>query len=201
MSLIALGRPLVVHHSRTVGADLAAWEYVSVKGLTGDPELLASLADVRVGFPHRCHREQSATLTVPSTRGCDAYAMLRRYTPELLETVNLRAAPAAADLLEAVDVLRQLNRTGSRAVPADAPKSIIRPRWGRVVLGQDGGIDRAFYEMCVLAELRYAQRSGDIWVEESRQYKDFDGYLRRSGTAHHPSRRDAPTRPDHRHPR
>lgn len=107
----------------------------------------------------------------------DSYAMLRRYTPDLLETVNFRAAPATADLLQAVDVLRELNRTGSRTVPADAPRSIIRPRWARVVFGEDGSIDRAFYEMCVLAELRNALRSGDLWVEGSRQYKDLDGYL------------------------
>lgn len=31
--------------------------------------------------------------------------------------------------------------------------------------------------MCVLAEVRNALRSGDLWVEGSRQYKDLDGYL------------------------
>lgn len=107
----------------------------------------------------------------------DSYAMLRRYTPDLLQTLTFKAAPAAADLLDAVDVVRELNKAGSRPVPENAPRSIVRPRWARVVFAEDGTIDRAFYEMCVLAEVRNALRSGDLWVEGSRQYKDLDGYL------------------------
>lgn len=45
------------------------------------------------------------------------------------------------------------------------------------MFAEDGTIDRAFYEMCVLAEVRNTLRSGDLWVEGSRQYKDLDGYL------------------------
>jgi hypothetical protein len=39
------------------------------------------------------------------------------------------------------------------------------------------GVDRRFYELCVLAELKNALRSGDIWVQGSRQFKDFEAYL------------------------
>ena len=38
----------------------------------------------------------------------------------------------------------------------------------------EAGVDRRFYELCTLAELKNALRSGDIWVEGSRQFKDFD---------------------------
>lgn len=41
----------------------------------------------------------------------------------------------------------------------------------------DAGLDRRFYELCALAELKNALRSGDIWVQGSRQFKDFDEYL------------------------
>ena len=111
----------------------------------------------------------------------DSYSMLRRYAPDLLDALHLRAAPAGADLLTAVDVLRRLNQAGGRAaIPLDAPTSFIGRRWARVVRTPEG-LDRAFYEMCVLAELRNALRSGDIWVEGSRQYKDFDDYLLPAG--------------------
>jgi hypothetical protein len=56
------------------------------------------------------------------------YSVLRRYSPVLLETFEFKAAPAAADLLKAVDTLRQLNRDSARKVPADAPIGFIRPR-------------------------------------------------------------------------
>jgi len=36
----------------------------------------------------------------------DGFNQLRRYTPILLDALNLKAAPAARDLLEAVEVLR-----------------------------------------------------------------------------------------------
>ena len=40
-----------------------------------------------------------------------------------------------------------------------------------------GGVDRRFYELCALAELRDRLRAGDIWVTGSRQYRDFETYL------------------------
>lgn len=38
-------------------------------------------------------------------------------------------------------------------------------------------IDRHYYEMCALAELRSGLRSGDIWVAGSKQFQDFEDYL------------------------
>lgn len=39
------------------------------------------------------------------------------------------------------------------------------------------GVDRRFYELCALAELRDRLRAGDIGVTGSRQYWDFETYL------------------------
>src|SRR3546814_11378230 len=41
----------------------------------------------------------------------------------------------------------------------------------------DTGIDRRYYELCALSERKNALRSGDIWVQGSRQFKDFEDYL------------------------
>ena len=41
----------------------------------------------------------------------------------------------------------------------------------------DTGIDRRYYELCALSEMKNALRSGDIWVQGSRQFKDFEEYL------------------------
>ncbi|GHL16836.1 hypothetical protein ECZU23_52790 [Escherichia coli] len=40
----------------------------------------------------------------------------------------------------------------------------------------DAGIDRRYYELCALSELKNSLRSGDIWVQGSRQFKDFEDY-------------------------
>lgn len=95
------------------------------------------------------------------------FGTLRRYTPAFLAVLDLHAAPAAQDLLAAINVIRTLNAAGARKVPADAPTSFIRPRWEPLVF-TDNGLDRGFYEFCVLAELKNALRSGDIWVTGSR---------------------------------
>src|SRR5208283_5201250 len=39
------------------------------------------------------------------------------------------------------------------------------------------GIDRRFYELCVMAELKNALRSGDVSVSGSRQFRGFEEYL------------------------
>ena len=104
------------------------------------------------------------------------YATLRRYAPAFLAALPLRAAPAARSLLAALDVLRELNATGARKLPPDAPTAFISKRWQKLVL-TDQGLDRRYYELCALAELKNALRSGDMWVLGSRQFKDFEEYL------------------------
>ena len=106
----------------------------------------------------------------------ESYATLRRYAPEFLNVLKLRAAPAAKDVLDAIEVLRGMNSDNARKVPAVAPTDFIKPRWQKLVM-TDSGIDRRYYELCALSELKNALRSGDIWVRGSRQFKDFEDYL------------------------
>jgi len=106
----------------------------------------------------------------------DGYVTVHRYAPEFLNVLKLRAAPAAQGVLEAIEGLRNLYASGARNVPADAPTGFIKPRWAKLVMAE-GGINRRYYELCILSELRNSLRSGDIWVQGSRQFKDFDEYL------------------------
>ncbi len=106
----------------------------------------------------------------------ESYATLRRYAPEFLDVLKLRAAPAAKYVLDAIEVLRGMNTDNARKVPADAPTGFIKPRWQKLVM-TDAGIDRRYYELCALSELKNSLRSGDIWVQGSRQFKDFEDYL------------------------
>lgn len=76
-----------------------------------------------------------------------------------------------------MNLLRRLNANNTRTVPTTAPAGFVRRRWQPLVFSADGQIDRRFYELCVLAELRNALRSGDLWVTGSRQFRDFEEYL------------------------
>jgi TnpA family transposase len=106
----------------------------------------------------------------------DGFNQLRRYTPILLESLNMKAAPTARELLAGVEVLKGMNERQARKVPDDAPTSFVRKRWESLVRRKEG-LDRRFYELCVLSELKNSLRSGDIWVQGSRQFKDFEEYL------------------------
>ena len=106
----------------------------------------------------------------------EGYAMLRRYTPQFLEVLQLRAAPAAKEVFDAIGTLRTMNTDNARKVPADAPTAFVKQRWGKLVHTSEG-IDRRYYELCALFELKNAMRSGDAWVKGSRQFKDFEDYL------------------------
>ena len=106
----------------------------------------------------------------------ESYATLRRYAPQFLAVLKLRAAPAAKGVLDAIEVLRGMNADNARKVPMDAPTGFIKPRWHKLVM-TDAGIDRRYYELCALSELKNSLRSGDIWVQGSCQFKDFEDYL------------------------
>jgi TnpA family transposase len=103
----------------------------------------------------------------------DHYSHVRKYSPELLETFTFHAAASSQPLAEALTLVRDLGR---KKVPENAPTSFVKPRWESHVLTDDG-IDRHYYELCALSELRNSLRSGDIWVEGSHQYRQFEDYL------------------------
>lgn len=121
------------------------------------------------------------------------YSLLRRYTPKLLALFEFKGAASAQSLLVGLEVIRALNAldtaeaevgTGAvsneskkRALLQAAPTDFVKSRWIDYVYTEAGTVDRTYYELCCLAELRGLLRSGDVWVEGSRQYKALEDYL------------------------
>ncbi len=91
------------------------------------------------------------------------YSQIRCYSPTFLEILQLKTNPALKELLEAVEIIKTMNSSQSKKVPKEAPTGFVHKRWEKLVFS-DGGIDRCFYELCVLSELKNALRSGDAWV-------------------------------------
>src|ERR1700719_3971893 len=106
----------------------------------------------------------------------DHYPGIRRWAPAFLDAFVFQGVPAAAALMRAVDLLRGMNRAAGLGLPKSAPTSFIRERWARHVL-PGGDIDRRYYELCVLSELRDRLRAGDVWVVGSRRYRAFEERL------------------------
>ena len=105
------------------------------------------------------------------------YSYLRQFIPTFLNALPLDGNAETAGLREAIGILRDLNESGKRKIPDDAPSDFIDADWWKQVFDNKGRISRKYYELCVLFELRTKLRSGDVWVEGSRRYARLDSYL------------------------
>jgi TnpA family transposase len=105
------------------------------------------------------------------------YKTARNFAPPILNAFRFRGARPVASLLDAVEVIGQMYRTGKRTLPHRPPTAFIPRPWRPFIL-QDGVVANPHaYILCALSELRARLRAGDVWVEGSRQYQDFDSYL------------------------
>jgi TnpA family transposase len=103
------------------------------------------------------------------------YAAIRKWSPSFLRTFAFESVPAAASLMRAVELLREMNSSG-KPLPKSAPVGFVRPRWAGQVM-PNGTLDHRYYELCVLSELRDRLHAGDVWVSGSRQYRSFEERL------------------------
>ena len=110
-----------------------------------------------------------------------SYSYLRQFTPNVLAAIDFKGGPGTIDLMAAVAMLKMLNETGGRKVPADAPDSFVPARYADYLdKARKGGDDTAyrhFWELCVILALRDGLRSGDVYVPGSRRYADPATYL------------------------
>ncbi len=106
--------------------------------------------------------------------------VLARIGRELLQdrgrAFEFRGGGAVNGLLRAIAVIREMYRRGKRTLSANPPTAFVRRAWRSFVF-EDGAIDRKAYELCALSALRDRLRAGDVWVDGSRQYQDFESYL------------------------
>ena len=105
------------------------------------------------------------------------YGSVRQFAPKVLAAITFEANPRDDSLLRAVEHLQHINESRQRVLGVDAPTAFVPPRWKALVYGDDGSLDRHYWELCVLAELRTSLQSGAIWVSPSRKYADPATYL------------------------
>jgi len=138
--------------------------------------------DAAVGWD-KLLRARSETRTIadlaeesPLIRAADRWKTLRKFAPLLLEALDFKAGRGSASTIAAVNTLRELNRSGRRDVPENAPMP-FRKEWRTLVTEAGGKPDRRLWETATMAHLRNKWRSGDLWVERSSNYRRFDAYL------------------------
>jgi TnpA family transposase len=105
------------------------------------------------------------------------YYRLRQFAPAFLDTFVWRAAKEDDPLIEAIEVLRELNAEQIRKVPDDAPLEFIPDKWLSFVIDENQQFNRRYYELCLLWQIREAVRAGNLWIEGSRRYANPESYL------------------------
>lgn len=105
------------------------------------------------------------------------FSYLRQFAPQLLEHLALKAEPGVdTEVLEAVEILREMNRTGKRKIPEDAPTDFI-PKGLQRFVEEDAKINRSAYESATLTVLRDEIRCGNIYVPGSKSYVRLDDFF------------------------
>ncbi|MGE7185526.1 hypothetical protein ACQKKK_16450 [Peribacillus sp. NPDC006672] len=64
--------------------------------------------------------------------------------------------------------MNALDALGKRKLSKDAPLDFLPKRWRKHVYDDEGNINRSYYEITALNELRNYIRSGDVYVRGSR---------------------------------
>jgi len=110
-----------------------------------------------------------------------SYSYLRQFVPHVLAAIDFQGGPGAGELMQALAVLAELSRTGTRKVPQSAPDGFVPARFRDYLTRaqrQDDDVSyRHFWELCVLLGVRDGLRSGDVFVPGSRRYADPGSYL------------------------
>lgn len=148
--LAKLGTALV--KAKASGADLDG----AVATAIGWEKLAASVAEAE-----RLARPDKTDLPALAAR---AWPVLHRLGPVFLDAFKLRAVPAAASTLRAVEWLHDAYRSGGRTWPQSLPVSFLRTAWRDAMPGttKSGGAERRIWEAATLLALRNRLRAGDI---------------------------------------
>jgi TnpA family transposase len=106
------------------------------------------------------------------------YGELRKYTPTLLKKISIEpVSEKSKDVVNAVNVIKELNSTKKKFLPEEVEADFTNKNWSSNIEKEDGYKKRHFYELAVLNELKNNIRSGDIAVNGSKNFKNFDTYL------------------------
>ena len=153
-----------LRHAKEAGEDGVAVveREIGMEQLDGVLPVIGAVADVA---------DQDILVTA-----AERYSVLRRFSPRFLAAFDFRSNTPNDPVLAAVELLRAMDRDGTRVLPKRPPSSFLPPQWRKLIFA-NGAADRRLYETAVLATLRERLRGSNIWVAGSRDYRAFEDYL------------------------
>lgn len=105
------------------------------------------------------------------------FSYIRQFSPALLKHLQpIAEGNGNGNLLEAMDLLRQLNDQNRRKLPDDVPLEFI-PRKIRPLIQNNGTIDKAGWECALLTAVRDEIKAGNLSVKMSKRFGRFDDFF------------------------
>lgn len=141
--------------------------------VVGEDELRRLVAEADAAAAHRRQRLRAA-------RTGSYVHHYRVVLPRLLGAIGLHCCGEDYQpVIDAVELLRRYPGRDARDTHYDRDElvpldGVVTAEWREMVVDEDGRVERAGYEMCVLAALREGIRRRGIWVEGAARWGDPD---------------------------
>lgn len=105
------------------------------------------------------------------------FAYLRQFAPALLKQIQFHSEnEESASLLEAIQLLQQLNEEHKRKLPEDAPLDFM-PKTIQAIVVADGEVSKAAWECALLNAVRDEIKAGNLYVQQSKRFGRFDDFF------------------------
>jgi TnpA family transposase len=110
------------------------------------------------------------------------YPVLRRFLPLFLRTISFHSNETGQDIIQALKVLPLIEHSKRRYFHEQEflfriPLSFIPKSWHHLIFDAKNRIDKRYYTLCVLAQLRGGLRKRDIFLESSERWHDPNARL------------------------
>ncbi len=146
--------------SLTIGG---AWED-AIGGEEGARDFLKIVEDAEGGQSKERHGLRDEI--------CGAYGPLRRFLPRVMR-LPLCAEPGAECLVEAIDIVRQLDEGTLKVIPEGAPYDFVPKKWRAGLMKRQRIVNRRLWETSLALAIRDGLRSGDLYIDGSKQHASF----------------------------
>ena len=100
------------------------------------------------------------------------YPSLRKYFADFIQ-LPFAAKPGNEHLIQAIDLVRQLDAGTLTKLPPIAPTTFIPKELRRALRDQHGHLHRNAWEMGLALAVKEALRSGDLYLPQSKQHVSF----------------------------
>jgi hypothetical protein len=107
------------------------------------------------------------------------HSYIRQFAPALIKHLKLEAETeneASNHLLEAVNVLNQMNTEGRYKLPDEAPINFI-PKKLRPLVIEDDKLNKPAWECALLTVVRDQIKSGNFSVQNSKRFANLDAFF------------------------